>query len=45
VERFFHHHVAAGADRFAVIRKESEAPAHASTSQQQPFHLETSRGA
>jgi len=45
VERFFHHHVAAGADRFAVIRKESEAPADASTSKQQPFHLETSRGA
>jgi tRNA-dihydrouridine synthase B len=46
VERFFQHHVAAGADRSAVTRREMEAPADASTSeQQQPFHLETSRGA
>jgi tRNA-dihydrouridine synthase B len=56
VERFFEHHLAASAavdrsavtsgnDRSAVIRNESEAPAHASRSQQQPFHLETARGA
>jgi len=45
VERFFHHHVTAGVDRAAVARNESEAPAHASTSQQQPLSLETSRGA
>jgi tRNA-dihydrouridine synthase B len=55
VERFFEHHVTAtagvdrsavtsGNDRSAVIRNESEAPAHASRSQQQPFHLETARG-
>jgi tRNA-dihydrouridine synthase B len=48
VEQFFEHHVAAaaGVDRFAVASgNESEAPAHASRSQQQPLSLETSRGA
>jgi hypothetical protein len=55
VERFFHHHVSAGADRrsavtsgidrSAVTRTESETLAHASTSEQQPFRVETSRRA
>jgi tRNA-dihydrouridine synthase len=41
VEQFFEQHVAAA----VTSGKESEAPAHASRSQQQPLSLETSRGA